>query len=102
MKYIITENKMEQVVIKYLNKLYGNLEEYRITKYPDIVFFIKGNKVFMELGLKNGYLLVDYDTIWEDLEDTFSLENYEIKSIIKKWAESTYNISGVTIHSVSR
>ena len=96
LKYVITESKMEEVIIKYLNKLYGNLEEYRITKYPDIVFFIKGNKVFMELGLKNGYLLVDYDTIWKDLENMFSLEYDEIQSFIGKWVKEDYELSGVT------
>ena len=93
---------MEQVVIKYLNKVYGDLEEYLTDERPNSVFFVKGKKIYMEHELDDNYLWVDYGTIWEDLEDTFSLENYEIKSIIKKWVESTYNISGVTIHSISR
>ena len=96
LKYVITESKLEEAIIKYLNKLYGNLEEYRLAKYPDIVFFIKGNKVFMELGLKNGYLLVDYDTIWKDLENMFLLEYDEIQSFIGKWVKEDYELSGVT------
>jgi len=89
-------NKLEHIIIKYLNKLYGDLEEYRLAKYPNIVFFIKGNKVFMEQELENGRLWVDYNTIWSDLENMFSLENDEIKSIINKWVEVTYNLRGVT------
>jgi len=96
MKYIITESKIEQVVIKYLNKLYGDLEEYRQDGYPDSVFFVKGNKVYMEHYLKKKKLYVDYYTIWSDLENTFSLEDDEIQSIIKDWVQVTYNLRGVT------
>ena len=96
MKYIITESKLEQVVIKYLNKMYGDLEEYRTDEYPNKIFFIKGKKVYMEQDLKNEMLLVDYNTIWSDLENTFSLEFNDIQSIIKKWVEETYKLRGVT------
>jgi len=96
MKYIITESKFEQVVIKYLNKMYGNLEEYKTDERPDSVFFVKGKKVYMKQDLKNDDLYVDYDTIWSDLKNTFSLERGEIKSIISKWVEETYKLRGVT------
>jgi hypothetical protein len=96
MKYIITESKLEKVAIKYLNKIYGNLEEYRTDEHPDIVFFVKGKKVYMEQDLENDFLYVDYDIIWSDLENTFSLEDNKIQSIIKDWVEVTYNLRGVT------
>jgi len=96
MKYIITESKLENVVIKYLNKMYGDLEEYRTDNRPDSVFFVKGKKIFMEQDLKNDYLYVGYETIWKDLEDTFLLEYNEIQSVIFKWVEETYNLRGVT------
>ena len=96
MKYIITESKLDRVVIKYLNKEYGDLEEYTTDKRPDNVFFVKDKKVYMEHDLKNGYLFVDYDTIWPDLENIFSPEITEIQRIITKWVEETYNIEGVT------
>ena len=89
-------NKMEHIVIKYLNKLYGDLEECRKNDYPNSVFFARGKKVYMEQDLKSNYLWVDYETIWSDLIDTFSLEYYEIQSIITKWVEETYKLKGVT------
>ena len=94
MKYIITETKLDNVVIKYLNKMYGDLEEYRKDSYPDSVFFVKDKKVFMEQELKYNELWIN-NTIWKDLEDTFSLEYDEIQSIITKWAEDTYNLRDV-------
>ena len=88
-------NKIEHIAIKYLNKLYGDLEEYRTNDIPDRVFFVNGKKVYMEQDLENGTLYVDYGTIWEDLEYTFSLEYDDIKSIITRWVEVTYNLRGV-------
>ena len=87
---------MEKVAIKYLNKFYGDLEEYKTDEYPNIIFFISNKKPYMEHNLKNGRLFVDYDTIWSDLESTFSLENDEIQEIISKWVEETYKLKGVT------
>jgi len=89
-------NKLEHIIIKYLNKVYGDLGEYRKNDYPNSVFFVKSKKVYMEQDLKNRRLYVDYGTIWSDLEDTFSLERGEIKSIISKWVEETYKLKGVT------
>jgi hypothetical protein len=95
MKYIITESKLEQVIIKYLNKFYGNLEEYRTDLHPERLFFVRGKKVLMELNIENMRLEVDYDTIWEDLETVFSIDYDDVENIIKKWVEETYNLRGV-------
>ena len=88
--------RSEKAVIKYLNKEYGDLEEYTTDKRPDNVFFVKDKKVYMEHDLKNGYLYVDYDTIWQDLDTIFSSEITENQRIITKWVDETYNIEGVT------
>jgi len=89
-------NKLENIIIKYLNKLYGDLKVYRTDKVPDSVFFVKNKKVYMEQELESGRLYVDYGTIWEDLKTIFSLETPEIQSIIIKWVEETYKLRGVT------
>jgi hypothetical protein len=96
MKYIITENKLEQVILRFLNKGYGDLTEYRTDEHPNSIFYIKDKKVYMEQNLKNGKLWVDYYTIWVDLEGWFSLEYDDIQSVITKWVEESYNMRGVT------
>jgi hypothetical protein len=96
MKYIITENQIEQIIFKTLNKLYGNLEEYKTDKYPNRIFFVKDKKVYMELEmdeLSSDILWVGYETIWGDLKDMFDLKSSEIKYIITKWVEDTYNLN---------
>ena len=93
MKYIITESRLESAVIHYLNEMYGDLKEYRTDEYPNMVFYVKDKKVYMELSRENGDLWIDYSSIWEDLETIFGLEDEEIERIITKWAKKTYNIS---------
>jgi hypothetical protein len=96
MKYIITENKMGKVILHFLNTGYGDLTEYRTDEYPNSIFYMKDNKVYMEQDKKNGVLWVDEESIWADLKEWFSLERNDSQSIIKKWVEETYNIKGVT------
>jgi hypothetical protein len=87
-------NKLEHIAIKYLNKMYGDLEEYKREDFTDSLFFIKDKKVYMEQNFHK--LWIDYDTIWSDLENIFLLENDEIKSIITKWVKETYKLKNVT------
>ena len=89
-------NKMEQIIINFLNKGYGDLTEYKTDEYPDSIFYMKGKKVYMIQDIKNGELWVEYYTIWQDLKMWFSLNYQDIQSVITKWVEETYNIRGLT------
>jgi hypothetical protein len=94
MKYIITEGQFEDSVIHYLNEMYGDLEEYMTSEYPNSIFFVKGKKVYMEQTLESGFLWISYNTIWSDLKFGFGLGRNEIKPIITKWVKKTYKIKG--------
>ena len=83
----------EGSVIHYLNEMYGDLEEYKINEYPSSIFFIRDKKVYMEQDLKNVLLWVDNDTIWEDLENIFSLSYSKVNHLITKWVEENYKLS---------
>ena len=37
MKYIITESKLEKIILKYLDKMFP-LEEYRMENHPNVIF----------------------------------------------------------------
>ena len=87
-------NKLEQLVIKYLNKFYGDLEEYRPTKFPGSVFYIKHGKVYMEWDYLIEQLYVGYHPIWEDLDKIFGLSFEETAYITTKWVEERYGIYG--------
>ena len=97
MKYIITENQNEKLIIKYLNKEYGDLEEYKTDEEPVSLLFVKDKIVYMELRLRNQWLMVNYSTIWEDLKNIFGIEyGGERALIITKWVKETYKLRGIT------
>ena len=45
MKYIITENRIKQIAINYLNEMYGDLERRTTEDWPGMIFFVKGKKI---------------------------------------------------------
>ena len=96
MKYIITENKLDKVVITWLNNKFGNLKP--IVK-GDKTFYINEDRIILFYYYqdeKNGYVYINYNEIWSFLESIFGLESLQIKSIITYWLEETYNLKGLT------
>jgi hypothetical protein len=95
MKFIITENKLYETAIKWINKNYGDLEPYETEKYPDYIFFIKNKDVVFEYNKKNGVVIISYNKIWSFLEKIFSMEYEQIQEVTKLWVEEHYKL-GVT------
>ena len=96
MKIIITENKLEQVAINWLNKNYGDLEQFDSPRqYPDYLFYRKGDKIIFDYNKKNGVVSISYDEIWSFLESYFGMEYEQIRDLTKVWVEKQYEL-GVT------
>jgi hypothetical protein len=92
MKFIITENKLENLVIKWLNNNYGDLEPFETKKYPDYIFFIKDNKVIFDYDKKYRIVRLNYYEIWFVLEKVFNLDSDQVRDIPRKWLEEHYNL----------
>lgn len=92
MKILITENKRNQIVIKWLNSKYGDLTPYETEKYRELIFFMKDGKLIFDYNKKNGYVGVSYDKIWSFLENFFGLEYKEIQGLTKEWVEEHYKL----------
>jgi hypothetical protein len=90
------DEKVEHIIFKYLDLEYGDLIQCGLSKQPGIVFFFKDERVYMEHNILEMRLIVDYNTLWTDLEDIFGLKSREIKDIITKWTKETYELRGVT------
>jgi hypothetical protein len=97
MKYIITESKLERVAVEYLNRFYGDLQEYKTEEYPHCIFFTKNKKVLMQYEYKGFYLIVDKKSIWNDLENMFALNHKQIQNVIKLWVKKTYNLDIINV-----
>jgi hypothetical protein len=95
LKFIITENKLYETAIKWINKNYGDLEPYETEEYPDYIFFMKNKEVVFEYNKKNGVVIISYNKIWSFLEKIFSMEYEQIQEVTKLWVEEHYKL-GVT------
>jgi hypothetical protein len=91
MKYIITENKLEKMAIKFLNTEYGDLEVSKSVR-DNRTYFRRDGRIIMEKGLDSGYIWVRHDAIWSDLERIFDLDHDGVTKVIKKWVDDKYNI----------
>jgi len=96
MKYIITENKLDKVVITWLNNKFGNLKP--IVKVGRTIYVNEDRLplFYYYQEIKNGDVHINYDEIWSFLESFFGIEYEQIEGIIKQWLRETYNLKGLT------
>jgi hypothetical protein len=94
MKYIITESKLEESILKWLDKKFNlnNLEKVYSDRAPDSVFYKNNGKIILEV-YKNFKVYVNYYEIWEIMETMFKLEYEEIQDILKIWLSTTLGLN---------
>jgi hypothetical protein len=96
MKIIITESSRDRVVLKWLNREFGNLTPAIV---GDKTYYVDNDRkpLFMYYqNRKNGYVYVNYDRIWVFFESIFGLKGLQTQEILKVWLEETYNLRGLT------
>jgi hypothetical protein len=90
------ENKLDKVIITWLNDKFGNLTEV-VRGYK--TFYINEDRIILFYYYqhdKNGFVYINYDEIWSFLKSIFGLESEQIKGVITYWLEETYNLKGLT------
>ena len=96
----VNKHQLERVVIKWLNKHFGDLIPKKHKDHPESVFYVNSNnKIMMEYEQKNGDVYINYDHIWSKIESLFHVNYDEITQIMKVWFEDVYNLEGVTPYS---
>jgi len=93
---VIKENKLNQIAVKWLNDEYGDLEPYETEKYPNQVFYRKGEEIIFSYNKKNGMLFVSYQEVWSFFKSFLGLENEQIRDLTKVWMEEHYNLRVTT------
>ena len=98
MKFIITENKLNNVSSSWMNKNFSpdQLEIVKSKKYPNSIFFKKNGVVVMEQNKKNKRFWFDYDDIWSFFESFFGMEYEQIEEVLSYWLEETLKLEGYT------
>jgi hypothetical protein len=100
MNYLITENQVSNLAMTYLNGMY-HLEEYRTEKHPEIVFFIKEDKVYVEWDVKNSGVFISKRLMHEirrHLENIFGLGIYDGRKVFDMWIGQYVDTSINDVH----
>ena len=91
MKVIITESKLERLVIKWLNDEYGNLVPHKQAKYNEHIFYTKGNENIFDINKHSGDVYVS-DVIWSTLARMFGMSYQNIQKVTKEWITNHYHL----------
>ena len=79
---------------RFLELIDGMTVKIDKDKYPDSIFFFKGDKCYLEL--ENSRLWVRYAEIWQVFEVEFGMSYDEVQSFIKSQVEQHFKMRGVT------
>ena len=90
MKVIIPENRLEQIIFKYLDVKFKDLEQSK-GKYYDIVFKYPGEDYGTLEWEKSGSLWIYYKLI-NNISSFIPIEKPEIQKIIGRYVEDRYNL----------
>lgn len=95
----MNKHQLETVVVKWLNRHFGNLTPKTEEKYGDlnlVLYVNSDNGVMMEYNNKNERIYINYTQIWSKIESLFHLNFTEVQSIMKVWLEEDYKLKDVT------
>lgn len=96
---VITDSRLEKIVINWLNDKYGDLESYETDKHPNHIFYIKDGKIILEYSKINNFLYVSYDEIWSVLESYFNMNYDQVKEILTIWVGQEFQFDSPLIWS---
>jgi hypothetical protein len=95
MKYMITENKINQVALKWLNNNFGDLT--KLVKDDRTFYVDKDQKplFYYYQHSSNEFININYDRIWVFLKFMFGMEYPQTRDVIRYWLKETYNLRGL-------
>lgn len=92
MKFIITEDKIHQVIFKWLNKRFDGADEIKNENNSNSILFTKNNEIIALQDLNNKWFVFDCDLIWDSLIEMFSLDEIKIYDITQCWLKEHRNL----------
>ena len=97
----VNEKQLYRVVIKWLNKHFGDLRPVENNTYSESLFYVNpNNKVIMEWVPEHDDVWVNSD-IWLNIESIFNLNDMDTQSIMQVWLRDTYGLKDVRPDSES-
>jgi hypothetical protein len=88
--------KKQELVLKWLNKEFGNLTSVVRDNRTYYVDEDRKPLFYYYQDLKNGNVYINYARIWVFFESIFGLKDLQTEEILTIWLEQTYNLRGIT------
>ena len=99
MKNIIPQDKIDNIVFRYLDNTLKNLEKRNAKYYKGIVYGFP-DKEYGVLGYENTGTLYIYHELIEEISNGFGLKKSDSKSIIGRWASDRLQLE--VINTITR
>jgi hypothetical protein len=90
MKYIITENRLNDIIFKYLDVRLNRIEE-REGHWVDVVFVFPNEKYGMFGWIESGHLFVFIELV-DEISNFFGIEHDDTLNVLGKWVEDRFNL----------
>ena len=94
MKYIITENRLNNIIFKFLDVKLDGIEQKK-GKFYDIVFAFPGNEYGI-MGWEKSEVLYVFNKLRDEISNYFGLEKDDSLRVIGKWVEDRYNLKVIS------
>ena len=94
MKIIITENRRNRAITKWLDENYGDLEKLTV-QHPfklSIVYRTNDGSNVFNYNRNTGMVTILNEILYQDLKHMFGLSGYELNDIFIPWLEERYNL----------
>ena len=94
MKIIITESSRDRLVLKWLNREFGDLTP--VVKDGRTYYVDENRKplFYYYQDSKNGYVYINYDRIWSLIGNIFGLDDSQTREILTICLEDIYKLRG--------
>lgn len=98
MKFIITENKVKNIIHNYLDRKIEGLIPYESVNdyHPNEIFYInpKNGRVIFSFNKRDGKYYFDYSDMFKELHDIFTKTYYEVHDILKDYFIDKFGYRG--------
>jgi len=81
---------------EYFIELLKVLKPETINEYPDYIFYVYKDKIYIEYNKKNNYAWLDYNRIWSIFLSKYNCSHQKIKKITTDLVEEHLKLKGVT------
>ena len=93
MKYLkLFESSSEDIKIQIL-KLFSDLKKVPHPYDPEDTSIYLNDKGVIIMEIDDSGVTIDYKKIWSVFENTFDMDEFDIKKLISSWLKSDFDIS---------